>query len=284
MSYTTLVSTNVLADHLDDPDWIVFDCRFTLTAPESGRENYLQEHIKGARYAHLDKDLSSPITSTTGRHPLPDKDKFVQWLRDNGVKNSSQVVVYDESFGAVAGRLWWLLKWAGHDAVALLDGCYPKWCREGNKTSHELPEVVTSDFQAHFRDDLIVTADDLLRSINNKEKIVLIDSRAEERFSGEIEMLDKVAGHIPGAVNFPYDDNLDMGGDFLPTDELKEQFNVLMKGNIPENVIHMCGSGVTACHNMIAMEAAGLAGSKLYVGSWSEWITEPDRPIALGEE
>ncbi len=284
MSYTSFVSTHVLAEHLGDPDWIVFDCRFTLTAPEVGREHYLHDHVEGARYAHLDNDLSSSITPTTGRHPLPDKDQFVQWLRENGVTNNSQVVVYDESFGAVAGRLWWLLKWAGHDAVALLDGGYPKWRREGNKTSHELPEVTPSNFQANFRDDMIVSSDDVLEFVNGNNKIVLIDARAEERFSGDIEMLDKVAGHIPGAINFPFEDNLDMGGDFLSVEELKEQFNDLMKDSSPDKVIHMCGSGVTACHNIIGMEAAGLAGSKLYVGSWSEWITDSSHPIATGEE
>ena len=284
MSFTSLVSTEELARHLDDPDWIVFDCRFTLTAPEAGREQYLHEHIEGARYAHLDDDLSSPITPQTGRHPLPDKDKFVQWLRANGVTNNSQVVVYDDIFGAVAGRLWWLLKWAGHDAVALLDGCYPKWCREGHKTSQELPNITPSNFQASFRDNMLASSDDVLEFVNGNSKIVLIDARAEERFTGEIEMLDKVAGHIPGATNFVYEDNLDMGGDFLPADELKEQFNELTKGNTPDKVIHMCGSGVTACHNMIAMESIGLSGSRLYVGSWSEWITDGSRPVATGEE
>lgn len=284
MSFTSLVSTEELAKHLDDPDWIVFDCRFTLTAPESGREHYLHDHIEGARYVHLDNDLSSPITPRTGRHPLPDKDKFVQWLRNNGVSNNSQVVVYDESFGAMAGRLWWLLKWAGHDAVALLDGCYPKWRREGHKTSHELPETKSSNFEANFRDEMIISADEVLEFVNGNNKAVLIDARAEERFSGDIEMLDKVAGHIPGAINFPYEDNLDMGGDFLSAEELKEQFNNITNSKTPDKVIHMCGSGVTACHNMIAMEAAGLDGSKLYPGSWSEWITDTTRPVLTGEE
>ena len=284
MSYTSLVSTDVLADHLTDPDWIVFDCRFTLTAPDSGYEQYLQEHIDGARYAHLDNDLSSPITESTGRHPLPDKKQFVQWLRSNGVNNNSQVVVYDESFGAMAGRLWWLLKWAGHDAVALLDGSYPKWRREGHKTSHDLPVIAESDFKADFRDEMIASSDEVHEFVKGNKQAVLIDARAEERFSGEIELLDKVAGHIPGAINFMYEDNLDMGGNLLPANELKEQFEGLMSGVKPEQVIHMCGSGVTACHNMIAMEAAGLYGSKLYIGSWSEWITAPDRPVATGDE
>ena len=284
MPFTSLVPTEELANHLDDPDWIVFDCRFTLSAPDLGYEHYLHDHVTGAHYAHLDNHLSSPITSTSGRHPLPDKDKFVQWLRYNGVNNNSQVVVYDESFGAMAGRLWWLLKWVGHDAVALLDGCYPKWRREGHQTSHELPVVKASNFQANFRDDMIVNASEILDLTQSNDQIILIDARAEDRFSGEREMLDKVAGHIPGAINFPYEDNLDMGGDFLSSEELKQQFNSLINENAPEKVIHMCGSGVTACHNMIAMEAAGLTGSKLYVGSWSEWITDPGRPVATGEE
>lgn len=283
MTYTTLVSTEELASHLDDPDWVVIDCRFTLTDKEAGRNAYLKGHIPGAQYAHLDDDLASPVTGQTGRHPLPDVEQLSARLGQWGIDGSKQVVVYDDTFGAMAVRLWWLLKWLGHDTVALLNGAYPKWVREHRPVSDEHHEPVATTFIASVRNELVATADDLQDKLA-EGSCVLVDARAEERFSGEVEPLDKVAGHVPGAVNRPYDDNLDISGELMSADELREEYEELLGDHVSSQAIHMCGSGVTACHNVLAMEAAGMNGSRLYVGSWSEWITDPGRPVATGEE
>ena len=282
MGFTTLVSTEELASHLDNPDWVVIDCRFTLTDTEAGMRSYTEGHIPGACYAHLDNDLSSPVSEKTGRHPLPDPAVLAKKLGDWGINNSKQVVVYDDTFGAMAVRMWWLLKWMGHDNVALLDGVYPKWLRENRPISKEHHDVVAVTFEANIRHELVVSADELQLQLDDNT-CVLIDARAEERFSGEIEPLDKVAGHIPGAVNRPYDDNLAISGVLMSADELHEEYGDVLNGVNSEDVIHMCGSGVTACHNVLAMEAAGMTGSRLYVGSWSHWITDASRAIATGE-
>jgi thiosulfate/3-mercaptopyruvate sulfurtransferase len=198
-----------------------------------------------------------------------------------GVDESKQVVVYDDSFGAMAARMWWLLRWLGHDAVALLDGGLPKWMREGGTMAAELPAISPAIFQARPDDTMWVGSahiEQALPGYNGK----IIDARAEERFAGDIEPLDRVAGHIPGALNLPFEDNMDMGGSFLSPDELRELYTEAMGGRTPQEIIHMCGSGVTACHNLLAMELAGLRGAKLYPGSWSEWITVETRPIAVG--
>ena len=279
----TLVSTEELAAHLEDPDWVVIDCRFTLTEPEAGRAAYARSHIPGARYAHLDDDLSSPKTATSGRHPLPDPARLAAKLGQWGVGEKTQVVVYDDSFGSIAVRLWWLLRWLGHDAVALLDGGLPKWKKEGRPMTEQLPGIVPAIFTARPSRDMWVDTPAVLEALDRKQALI-IDARADIRFSGDIEPIDPVAGHIPGAVNLPFEDNLDMGGTFLPAEELRELYQGLLHGKPPESVIHMCGSGVTTCHNLLAMEIAGLSGGKLYPGSWSEWITDPARPVATGEQ
>lgn len=283
MAYTTLVSTDELAGHLDDPDWVIIDCRFTLTDKDAGHRAYLKGHIPGAQYAHLDDDLASPVTETTGRHPLPAVEQLSAKLGQWGIDGSKQVVVYDDTFGAMAVRLWWLLKWLGHDAVALLNGAYPKWVREHRPLSSEHHETTATTFVARVRNELVVSAEELQARLADKH-CVLIDARAEERFSGEVEPLDKVAGHIPGAVNRPYDDNLAISGELMSAEELQEEYHELLSEHAAKEVIHMCGSGVTACHNVLAMEAAGMTGSRLFVGSWSEWISDPSRPIVTGEE
>jgi len=282
MRFTTVVSTEQLAQHLDDPDWVIFDCRFTLTNTEAGKSAYQQGHIPGARYVHLDDDMSSAVTPTSGRHPLPGIQIFADKLSRWGVDSSKQVVVYDDSFGSMAVKMWWLLRWLGHDNVALLDGNWPKWVRQKLPVTTELPKIIPANFVAHVRDELLV--DTVEVDFARRERCsVLIDARPEQRFAGEREPLDKVAGHIPGAINWVYEENLDFDGTYLPADELKEAYLKLMHGLKPQQVIHTCGSGVTACHNMLAMEIAGLHGSKLYAGSWSEWITDPSRPVATGE-
>ncbi|MFP5410969.1 MAG: sulfurtransferase [Gammaproteobacteria bacterium] len=282
MFSNTLVSTEDLAAYLDDPNWVILDCRFTLTDTEAGRQAYLKSHIPGARYVHLDDDLSAPVGEKTGRHPLPDPQALTAKLCEWGVGVNKQVVVYDDSFGAMAVRLWWLMRWLGHPGVALLDGGLPKWTREKRPLSTEPPVPHKAACACLPEPSQIVTADDVLRASHSGEQLIL-DARPDRRFSGEFEPLDPVAGHVPGALNRPFEDNLDLDGTFQPPEALREEYQALLKGRAPWQVIHMCGSGVTACHNILAMEIAGLPGSRLYPGSWSEWITDPARPVATGE-
>lgn len=275
--FTTLVSPEELAQHLHDPRWVIVDCRFALTRPESGRQAYVKNHIPGARYAHLDEDLSGPITPASGRHPLPDSGVLARKLGNWGIDKDKQVVVYDDAFGSMAVRLWWLLRWLGHDAVALLDGGFPAWLKQGRELSVEVPAVRAAEFHGAPDRSMWVDSDTVLAALQQKR--VIIDARAEERFIALIEPIDKVAGHIPGTLNRPFEDNLDMRGNFLKPEELRAEYESLLQGAPPAEVIHMCGSGVTACHNMLAMELAGMHAGKLYAGSWSEWITDPSRPI-----
>ena len=279
--FTTTITTEQLAHHINDANWVVIDCRFTLTEPEAGRSAYAQAHLPGARYAHLDEDLSALKTGRNGRHPLPDVQTFAQKLGRWGVDKQTQVVVYDDSFGAIAVRLWWMLRWMGHDAVALLDGGLPKWRREKKPMTADLPLVTPKVFKALCRPEMLVDTATVLIALN-KDTSLIVDARAEMRFCGEIEPLDIVAGHIPGAKNLPFDDNLEVDGTLLSPAALRLQYLEFLEGNDPEQVIHMCGSGVTACHNLLAMELAGLPGGKLYAGSWSEWIADPSHPVAKG--
>jgi len=280
--HSTLVSTEELVQHLDDPNWIVFDCRFTLTDPEAGRRAYQHGHIPGARYAHLDNDLSSPITATSGRHPLPDPQALAAKLGQWGVDETRQVVVYDDSFGSMAVRMWWLLRWLGHDAVALLDGGLPRWMRQKLPITAALPTIKPTLFTPRLQNAMWADASEVNQARQDRSRMI-IDARPEQRFSGENEPLDRVGGHIPGSVNWTFEENIDFDGTYLPAEELRAAYLDLLHGIPPEQVIHSCGSGVTACHNILAMEIAGLAGGKLYPGSWSEWISDPSRPIATGE-
>ena len=282
MILSTLVDTETLSRHLDDPRWVVVDCRFALTDPDAGRRLYRAGHIPGARYAHLEQDLSSPVTPTSGRHPLPSPNALAEKLGRWGIDKTKQVAVYDDSFGAMAARLWWMLRWLGHEAVALLDGGFPKWQREGRPVTQDAPLITPTQFHATINNAMWVDADQVGAMLGMNGRL-LMDARAEERFRGEVEPLDKVAGHIPGAVNMPYEDNLDFSGEFMSDEALREHYLAILRGVAPEKVVQMCGSGVTACHNILAMEHAGLAGAKLYAGSWSEWITDPKRPVATGE-
>jgi thiosulfate/3-mercaptopyruvate sulfurtransferase len=279
---TTLVNVHTLARHLHDSAWVIVDCRFVLTDPDAGRRAYAVSHIPGARYAHLDKDLSSPVTPATGRHPLPAPEHLAAKLGEWGIDHDKQVVVYDDTFGAMASRLWWLLRWLGHEAVAVLDGGLPRWQRENLPMTSEMPVIHPTLFRAQRHDDMWVDASGVARGLENGS-IQLLDARAEERYTGEIEPLDKVAGPVPGAINVPYEDNLDFSGEMLSDEALREHYGALLSGKSPKNTVVMCGSGVTACHNILAMEHAGLSGARLYAGSWSEWITDPNRPITKGE-
>jgi thiosulfate/3-mercaptopyruvate sulfurtransferase len=281
MSYTTLVNTQTLANHLDDPSWVKLDCRFSLGDPGAGRRAYTIEHIPGARYAHLDEDLSSPVSETTGRHPLPSPNTLAEKLGCWGVDRSKQLIVYDDAGGAIAGRLWWLLRWLGHESVAVLDGDFRKWRREARPMISDESPLETKAFHPGINPDLWVDTAEIERIVAGEEGKI-IDARSEERFAGAVEPLDKAAGHIPGAINVPFLGNLRTDGQFLSAAELRARFENYLKGVAPAQVVQMCGSGVTACHNLLAMEHAGLSGARLYPGSWSEWINDPEHPVARG--
>jgi len=277
-----LVTADELIAHVGDPAWRIFDCRHDLQNTEYGAKAYAKGHIPGALFLHLDRDLSGAKTGRNGRHPLPDPAAFARRMSESGVGPDMQVVAYDNEGGIFASRLWWMLRWLGHDKVALLDGGLPGWRRAKLALVTEVPVVAPANFESRPQ-PLTVDADFVLKKLQAPEVLVL-DARAPERFSGEEETLDPVGGHIPGAVNRFYFDNLDDAGCyFKPADELRAEFDALLAGRAPAAVVQQCGSGVTACHNLLAMEIAGLNGSKLYPGSWSEWCVDPARPIATGE-
>jgi thiosulfate/3-mercaptopyruvate sulfurtransferase len=281
MSYSTLITADALKAQLDRPDWVIIDCRFSLADTEQGARNYRHGHIPNARYAHLDKDLSSMITSQKGRHPLPDFRVLAQKLGQWGIDNRSQVVVYDDAGGAFAGRLWWLLRYLGHDKAAVLDGGITLWRKKGYPLTTVLPAVKPTTFRPYLQTSLWLTAEQLQNRLAARS-ICLIDARTPERYRGEVEPIDPIAGHVRSAINRPFQANLAASGEFLPAEQLRDQFRALISNRAPEQIVHMCGSGVTACHNLLAMEHAGLKGSKLYAGSWSEWIRNKNRPIATG--
>lgn len=277
--HSTLIETEQLAELLGTPGLVVLDCRFNLKHPEAGREAWRESHIPGARYVHLDDDMASHGDENSGRHPLPAIDAFAARLGALGIQADSQVVVYDDAGGAIAGRMWWLLRWAGHPTAALLNGGWPKWTREGRPVSDDTPPESEARYAASARDDLWLTTEAVVEALN-QDQVQLIDARAPERFSGQQEPLDAVGGHIPGSRNIPFQENLDENGCFKSPEALRQRFAALADDARP--VCHSCGSGVTACHNLLAMAYAGLEPGRLYVGSWSEWIRDPERPIATG--
>lgn len=282
--FSTLISIEELYIYLDQPDWVVIDCRFSLNDPAYGRREYLKGHIPGSVYAHLDEDLCSPIIpGRTGRHPLPEISMIERKLSKWGIDQSVQVVAYDVAGGAMAAaRLWWLLQWLGHPNVAVLDGCWQAWTQAGYpiRAGEELRNPRT--FHPQPRPEMLVSTDFVEHLIKNKSDYILLDSRTRERYLGEFEPIDPVAGHIPGAICAPYTENIGDHGRFLPKDALQERFKSLI-GNVPsDKVIFYCGSGVTAAQNILAMAHAGLGLARLYAGSWSEWITDPHRPVAKG--
>lgn len=281
MTYTRLVSATTLNQNLDNPQWVIVDCRFSLANSDAGGYAYRHGHIPHARYAHLNDDLSSAVTRFTGRHPLPDFMLLAKKLGAWGITNDSQVVVYDDAGGAFAGRLWWLLRCLGHDKVAVLDGGIQHWQKQGFSLTTTLPKTTPATFRPYLNTSLWLNALQVQNSLAKKE-ICLIDARTPERYRGEQEPIDPVAGHIPQAINRPFQLNLDSAGLFLSADSLSKQFKHLIGTTSPEQVVHYCGSGVTACHNLLAMEHAGLTGSKLYPGAWSEWIRDKNRVVAAG--
>lgn len=279
--YTTLIDCQTLAGQLDEPDWVIVDCRFDLLQPQAGRVAYAVGHLPGAVYADLNQDLSGPVTPTSGRHPLPDPQRLADILGCWGVSPHSQVLAYDAGNSAFAVRLWWLLRWLGHPAVAVLDGGFQAWQVAGLPVTQATPAPRQAVFVPQPDADMVLgTAQ--VRSALAQRAITLLDARAAPRYAGDIEPIDPVAGHIPGALNLPFEQNLDGNGRFLPADRLLARFAPFESA--PARLVHMCGSGVTACHNLLAMEIAGLSGTKLYAGSWSEWIRNPANPVTKGCE
>jgi thiosulfate/3-mercaptopyruvate sulfurtransferase len=272
--HTTLVSTQQLADHLSA--WRVFDCRHDLMKPELGAQQYREAHIPGALFASLERDLSAPKTGKNGRHPLPDRDSFVAWLARQGVRPEDQVVCYDAANGSTAARLWWMLRWVGHRPVAVLNGGLAKWLKEGRPLDAVVPQPKPSTY-ASKRTAGTLDAGAVAANLNN---LFLLDARAPARYRGEQEPIDPVAGHIPGARNRFNMDNVSPQGTFKSAGQLKQEFQAVLGDRAPSEVVHYCGSGVAACHNLLAMEIAGLPGGRLYAGSWSEWIADPNRPVA----
>ncbi len=283
MHFTTTIDVASLKSLIGNPGVAILDCRFDLAAPGAGRQAYLREHIRGARYADLNRDLSGPVTSSSGRHPLPAPDLIAARLGELGVGDSSQVIAYDEANGAFAARAWWLLRWLGHAKVAVLDGGSRAWIAAGGALDSGEPQGgAVRRFTPRIDHQAVLSTVELIEALKDQRRL-LVDARAEERFTGAVEPLDPVAGHVPGAINHPFADNLSGDGRFLPPDELERRWLARLAGAEPGKVIAMCGSGVTACHNLLALELAGLNGAKLYAGSWSEWIRDPKRPVTRGK-
>ncbi len=272
-----LVSTTELAAHLGDPSWVIFDTRADLVDPKKGPALYAEGHIPGAYFLHIDDDLSAPKTGKNGRHPMPDVTELAKRINACGVTPETQVVVYDDMAGNFAVRLWWMLRRLGHDKAALLDGGIPLWKTEGRPLASEAPPARKGSFVPRPQMSDVVDTQ-FIERFREDPSIVLLDARAAERFAGKVEPIDPVAGHIPGAVNRFWQKNLTTDGRFKSPQELRAEFTELL-GEHPERVVHMCGSGVTACHNAFAMELAGLPGGRLYAGSWSEWVSDRSRLV-----
>jgi thiosulfate/3-mercaptopyruvate sulfurtransferase len=287
VSFETLVEVGSLRELLDSggANLAIVDCRFDLMHPTAGRQLYEAAHLPGARYADLNRDLSAPVTPSSGRHPLPDPDKFAATLARLGVRKGVQVIAYDSAGGAFAARLWWMLRAWGHAQVAVLDGGYPAWTAAGGATlageepwggqppaggMSEPPPIAAWP---------VVTTTEVAELLHDPQRL-LVDARAPERYFGSVEPIDSVAGHVPGAENHPFSLNLGADGRFLPAAELRRRWHATLAGRQPEHLVAMCGSGVTACHNLLSLAVAGVTGAKLYAGSWSEWIRDRRRPVA----
>ncbi len=277
-----LIDAAQLGGNLQRSDWVVFDCRHDLADTARGAKLYREGHIPGAHFAAVDTVLSGAKTGKNGRHPLPAAAEFAAFLAKHGVKPETTIVAYDDAGGLFAARLWWMARWIGHERVALLDGGLPKWIADGRAVTAEVPVAVEAKPLAVRENAAWVwSAEDVLRQIGDAA-YALLDARAGERYRGEVEPMDPVAGHIPGALNRFYKTNLKADLTFRPREELRRELSELIGGRATERVGHSCGSGITACANIFAMEYAGLAGSKLYAGSWSEWVADPSRPVAKG--
>jgi thiosulfate/3-mercaptopyruvate sulfurtransferase len=262
----------------------IFDCRFDLANPEAGAQQYAEGHIPGAIYVNLDEVMSSPITATSGRHPLPSRESFKQFLTDAGVNEGDQLVAYDSSAGLFAARFWWMCRWIGFDQVAIIDGGYPEWLKLGVTPSLEQP-IATSTGNIQLKDSLenSLTVNDVEAIVAGKVQGTVIDVRAAERYRGEVEPIDPIAGHVPGALNIPLSENYAADGLFKSPEALAASYRNTLGDYVPNEPVFMCGSGVTACLGRFAIELAGLDAVSVYPGSWSEWIRDPMRPVASGE-
>jgi thiosulfate/3-mercaptopyruvate sulfurtransferase len=279
--FTTLIDTATLAEQLAREDLVLFDCRAELGNVHWGEAQYAEGHLPGAQFLHLDRDLSGPITPTSGRHPLPDPDVLAGRLGSLGAGRGCQVVAYDQGNGAYAARLWWLMRWIGFHDVAVLDGGIAAWRAAGLPLETTVRAARARTLTASPDPRAVVSSAELM-DLRQRPGTLLVDARGAERFAGRNETIDPVAGHVPGARSFPFTSNVGGDGRFLPADTLRRRFETLLGAQPPAALISMCGSGVTACHNLLAMEHAGLGGARLYAGSWSEWIRDPRRPVATG--
>ena len=278
MTFHTLISTNDLAAHLGDDRYVVVDCRFDLADVGAGRRLYEAAHIPHAVFADVNKDLAGTLTGSNGRHPLPEPATFIATLGRLGIANDTQVVAYDQDTGMYASRLWWMLRWMGHTAVAVLDGGYAKWSAEGRAVRSGIERRPAREFRGVPHDAMIASIADVSAGPP------LLDARAPERYRGDVEPIDRVAGHIPGARNHFYKTNLADDGVFKAPTALREMFSQSLGDTSVERLVCYCGSGVTACHNLLALEHAGLPGARLYPGSWSEWSSDAARPVERSEK
>ena len=281
MAFTTLISTAALASHMDDPAFAIVDCRYKLDDGPWGQREYAASHIPGAVYADLGHDLAGPRTGTNGRHPLPDRHTLARTFGRLGIASGIQVVAYDQDNGMYASRLWWMLRWLGHDAAAVLDGGFAKWKNEGRPTKNGEEPRQPREFVAAARGEMAIDVGEMASRAATSEW-TLVDARAPERYRGETEPIDKTAGHIPGAKNHFFQWNLDERGLFRTPEELRARMKQSLGDTPPDRLVCYCGSGVTACHNLLALEHAGLKGATLYAGSWSEWSSDPSRPVERG--
>ena len=278
-----LIVADRLSAILDQPNLVIVDCRFSLSDPSAGRSSYARQHIPGAVFLDLDQDLAGPVGPGTGRHPLPGVEELEAKLGGLGISNSSRIVVYDDNNGAIAARAWWILHWLGHDAVELLDGGFEQWCRQGLPVETKSTELVNGNFTARVRSGLVLTTTELEDRLGRIDELRLVDVRDGSRFRGEQEPIDPVAGHIPGSVNLPYARFLRDDGTWRPLEERAALLEGLLGDDRTVPWSLMCGSGVTACHLAISGLEAGFSEPRIYVGSWSEWIRDPARPVGLGE-
>ena len=280
MSFTTLIDAATLAAHQADPDGLIIDVRHQLADTAYGERVYAAGHISGAHFLHCDCDLSGAMSGTNGRHPLPSAEKLIARFGLLGIGANTQVVVYDDAQGMIAGRLWWLLRWLGHGQVAVLDGGLQAWLAIGGALTQDVPAARATNFVANLRDSLVDA--DYVQNFLETSRIYLVDARSPDRYRGENETIDPVGGRVPGAVNRFFRENLQENGLFKPAELLRAEWLTALAGRSAEQVVHYCGSGVSACHNVLAMEVAGLPGSRLYAGSWSEWCSVPTRPMEQG--
>jgi thiosulfate/3-mercaptopyruvate sulfurtransferase len=280
MPLAQLIDPDQLAARLSEPGLRILDCRFALEDPEYGRRSYEQAHIPGAMFLDLEKDLSGPVMpGQTGRHPLPQHGRLIECLRAAGLSGDSEIVLYDDGPGAFAARAWWLLAWLGkRSGVYLLDGGLNAWRAAGGAVTGKQTRIPPGDFDGTPDNDLLIDAQQLLPRLKQTD-LTLLDARALPRFLGEHEPIDPVAGHIPGARCVPFTENLDGTGRFLSSEQLRLRFDQQLAGRSTDTLVAYCGSGVTACHNLFALCLAGYPLAKLYAGSWSEWITDPTRPV-----